>query len=321
MTGCRLGLFISAVIVKSSFSGILSRDNISIEHDVTFGLADCVTASNKLVVFMASGVALLSQRHLSWRLCVVAKGGHETLRGGFAAALQGVGHQVQIFEILMNYLGRCHEWVIPEIHSYGYQYPNGSWVGLIGSVHSGRADLSMALGHTIDRTQVVDFSENLYMEEFAIAYKRPKLTSDIIGFTRPFALSLWITVFVATLFVCATSWLILRSHSALSDSRRPGRDGDPGAGNRTRFLRDVEESVPLDHLPSYWSARAAGSRRQRAQDRRRPVAPVGLHPGRGVPGQPQGHAHPAEGGAALRHPAGADGDQHPHLDPRGKSRP
>lgn len=30
---------------------------------------------------------------------------------------------------------------------------------------------------------------------------------------------LWITVFVATLFVCATTWTILRSHSALSGSR------------------------------------------------------------------------------------------------------
>ncbi|XP_047498440.1 glutamate receptor ionotropic, delta-2-like [Penaeus chinensis] len=153
------------------------------------------------------------------------------------------GTQVYIFEVLMKYLGRCHEWVIPEVHGYGYQQPNGSWVGVIGSVHNGRADLSMALGHSIDRAKVVDFSENLYMEEFAIAYKRPKLASDIIGFIRPFALSLWITVFVATLFVCATTWLILRSHSALSGSRRTGREGAPGTENQTHFLRDVEESV------------------------------------------------------------------------------
>ncbi|XP_063615597.1 uncharacterized protein LOC134788694, partial [Penaeus indicus] len=54
---------------------------------------------------------------------------------------------------------------------------------------------------------------------------------------------LWITVFVATLFVCATTWLILRSHSALSDSRRTGREGAAGTENQTHFLRDVEESV------------------------------------------------------------------------------
>ncbi|XP_047498445.1 glutamate receptor ionotropic, delta-2-like [Penaeus chinensis] len=144
------------------------------------------------------------------------------------------GTQVQIFEVLMNYLGRCHEWVIPEVHGYGYQHPNGSWVGVIGSVHNGRADLSMALGHSIDRAKVVDFSENLYMDEFAIAYKRPKLASDIIGFTRPFTLSV--------------SWEGggLPRHppnAPLDVHRRTGREGAPGTENQTHFLRDVEESV------------------------------------------------------------------------------
>nr|XP_027222389.1 glutamate receptor-like [Penaeus vannamei] len=91
------------------------------------------------------------------------------------------GIMAELFPVLMAYLGRCYVWVVPEPRVYGYKLPNGSWEGVIGLVARGEADLSVPLSITTERLAAVDFTEPVFIDEFAIAYKLPSLKSDIRG--------------------------------------------------------------------------------------------------------------------------------------------
>ncbi|XP_047480192.1 glutamate receptor ionotropic, delta-2-like [Penaeus chinensis] len=126
------------------------------------------------------------------------------------------GLAVEIFEILMKYIGRCYEWVVPEDHLYGHQLPNGSWTGIIGYIVDGKADIGLPLSITSERLRVLQFTEVVTMEEFVVIYKRPDLQSDITGFIKPFAPMVWLTVFLAAMVVCAVTWGILKAQTKLT---------------------------------------------------------------------------------------------------------
>ncbi|XP_063612675.1 glutamate receptor ionotropic, kainate 1-like [Penaeus indicus] len=126
------------------------------------------------------------------------------------------GLAVEIFEILMKYIGRCYEWVVPEDHLYGHQLPNGSWTGIIGYIVDGKADIALPLSITSERLRVLQFTEVVTMEEFVVIYKRPDLQSDITGFIKPFTPMVWLTVFLAAMVVCAVTWVILKAQTKLT---------------------------------------------------------------------------------------------------------
>nr|XP_027222388.1 glutamate receptor ionotropic, kainate 5-like [Penaeus vannamei] len=184
----------------------------------------------------------------------------------------------ELFPVLMAYLGRCYEWVVPEPRVFGYKHANGSWAGIIGLVARGEADLSVPLSITTERLAAVDFTEPVFIDEFAIAYKLPSLKSDIRGFIKPFSPVLWLMLFLSVMFVCVSTWLLLRSYAVMCFDRiwilhitsfeRLKVENDMIQGETT--VKSEQPRGPCcGHCP-------LGAHRVRPKDPGRPVAPGGF---------------------------------------------
>ncbi|XP_070001080.1 glutamate receptor-like [Penaeus vannamei] len=148
----------------------------------------------------------------------------------------------ELFPVLMAYLDRCYVWVVPEPRVYGYKLPNGSWEGVIGLVARGEADLSVPLSITTERLAAVDFTEPVFIDEFAIAYKLPSLKSDIRGFIKPFSPVLWLLMLFAAIIVCVSTWFVLRSYAAHGTRLMKDRKRRDSRGDNARE-RAVERSL------------------------------------------------------------------------------
>ncbi|XP_070001083.1 glutamate receptor ionotropic, delta-2-like [Penaeus vannamei] len=183
------------------------------------------------------------------------------------------GFAVEMFDILMKYIGRCYEWVVPEDRLYGHQLPNGSWTGLIEYIVNGewaiifykgphekselcqratptKADIALPLSITSDRLRAVEFTEIVVMEEFVVSYKRPDLQSDITGFIKPFAPMVWLTVLLAALVVCALTWVILRAQSKLTRKAESEVTGEMDNMDKVTVLGQRSLLWTMSHLIS-----------------------------------------------------------------------
>ncbi|XP_069987765.1 glutamate receptor ionotropic, kainate glr-3-like [Penaeus vannamei] len=72
---------------------------------------------------------------------------------------------------------------------------------------------------SVQRKEVIDFSEPVYQEEFILTYKRPVLEPDITGFIKPFAPLTWFYLAVGMLLVFGMMALMHRGSSLVQFAR------------------------------------------------------------------------------------------------------
>ncbi|XP_037800571.1 glutamate receptor ionotropic, delta-1-like [Penaeus monodon] len=162
------------------------------------------------------------------------------------------GIMKELFPMLMAYLNRCYEWVVPEPRLYGHKLPNGSWQGVIGLVARGEADISVPLSITTERLTAIDFTEPVFIDEFAIAYKLPSLKSDIKGFIKPFSPTVRS---VARDALCCHLRLCLDvAHPPLTRRPRP----PPSSSVPPHSLRDGSPSPAVSWEPTGYAPRIVG---------------------------------------------------------------
>ncbi|GIY63255.1 glutamate receptor ionotropic, delta-2 [Caerostris darwini] len=128
-------------------------------------------------------VAILPLRHLLE--VSYDKGGKVTFTGGVEA---------NFIKVLSKLLGFQYQIMIPEDGEWGQLKEDGNWTGIIGLVHSNKADI--AIGHltiTPSRVSGVDFLPYT-VEENSFATKLPHHKPRASFYLLPFQIDVWISI-------------------------------------------------------------------------------------------------------------------------------
>ncbi|XP_042888517.1 glutamate receptor-like [Penaeus japonicus] len=93
----------------------------------------------------------------------------------------------------------------------------------MGILTRGEADMSgVVFSVTEDRHKSVDFSVPLFVNEHILAYTKPTFQPDIVGFMKPYSVSLWIVLLLSMVMVCAGLILAQRKRFAIVSSQNTG---------------------------------------------------------------------------------------------------
>ncbi|CAL4098977.1 unnamed protein product, partial [Meganyctiphanes norvegica] len=93
---------------------------------------------------------------------------------------------------------------------YGKKLLNGTWTGMVGELIHGIADMGTPMSASADNYQDIDFSEPLFIEGFAAAYKRPVPEPDFAGFVKPMSPYSWLLIFMSSLIILIVTGVIFR---------------------------------------------------------------------------------------------------------------
>ncbi|MPC91379.1 Glutamate receptor ionotropic, delta-1 [Portunus trituberculatus] len=74
----------------------------------------------------------------------------------------------------------------PEDGLWGLRTPTGNWTGTVGTLQHEKADFSMDLTLTPQRTAVLDFCRVYIGEEMAILSLKPRPLPEYLSLFRPF---------------------------------------------------------------------------------------------------------------------------------------
>ena len=74
----------------------------------------------------------------------------------------------------------------PEDGEWGLPAGGGNWTGLVGTLQHDKADFSVDLTVTRERSEAVDFSAIYIAEPFAIFSSKPKPLPEYMSLIRPF---------------------------------------------------------------------------------------------------------------------------------------
>lgn len=92
--------------------------------------------------------------------------------------------------------------------STGKRLKNGTWIGSVGDILSGRADMASFNGHIHNRHQFVDWSAPLTYEWMVFITHKQKSFFSPSAIYRPFPISLWVGFVASVVIICVTFKLI-----------------------------------------------------------------------------------------------------------------
>ena len=121
------------------------------------------------------------------------------------------GFAIELFDKLKFLLGFDYEIYEVEDNKYGRELGNSSWNGMIGDIINGKADISVAaMTITSDRELAVDFTKRFMDYSVGILMLKPDESTDLWSFIRPFDVTVWTTIVLATLLVCMVLSVVTR---------------------------------------------------------------------------------------------------------------
>ncbi|KAA0193728.1 Ionotropic receptor 170 [Hyalella azteca] len=138
------------------------------------------------------------------------------------------GIHLEIFRMMMQYLGWCYHLVVPEDLLLGTKINNTYHDGALGML--ARREVDMVMGpvavHTF-RSEILNFAPAYMYNKHYFIYRRvTRVQPDVLIFTRPFGKEVWIWVLASLLFVGAlTSLLHLARSYSNPVSRASSRRG------------------------------------------------------------------------------------------------
>ncbi|XP_043211999.1 glutamate receptor 2-like [Amphibalanus amphitrite] len=143
------------------------------------------------------------------------------------------GYLFQLWQIIAEELGLSYEMAIPLVPGYGSLSDNGTWMGMVGDLAYGRADLALAtLVSTPARAAVVDFLDEVpcasatstFLIRRDTAVTPPLSSAVFAGLLRPLGADVWWTLAAALLALSLVLRLSLRFNSARAEDGRLVRD-------------------------------------------------------------------------------------------------
>ncbi|KAF0293670.1 Glutamate receptor [Amphibalanus amphitrite] len=139
----------------------------------------------------------------------------------------------QLWQIMAEELGLSYEMVAPLTDGFGTLDGNGTWIGVIGDLVGGRADLALQrLGTTPDRIAAVDFLNGVPFDSWSptffvrrdIAGTPPLSPAMFASLLRPLGADVWWTLAATLLALSLVLRLSLRFNSARAEDGRLVRD-------------------------------------------------------------------------------------------------
>ncbi|XP_035700587.1 glutamate receptor ionotropic, delta-2-like [Folsomia candida] len=91
----------------------------------------------------------------------------------------------------------------------GLKLPNGTWIGTVGDVLSGKADVGITTAHTPDRIQAVSFTSSFMDVSYLVLVKgHGTQIFSLFAFLKPFDEVMWICLGISTLVAFLTFKMI-----------------------------------------------------------------------------------------------------------------
>ncbi|ROT84493.1 Variant Ionotropic Glutamate Receptor [Penaeus vannamei] len=128
------------------------------------------------------------------------------------------------FSILPPFIHFCFSYkLVPApAGGWGTRQANGSWTGMIGMCERGEVDVVLGpIADSTERSLVIDFSTPLFIDKQIITYLRPTLEPDLGGFVKPFSPLIWILLFLISLLVLGSTFLLLLLRARLFGTLAP----------------------------------------------------------------------------------------------------
>uniref|UniRef100_A0A6A7FPU6 Glutamate receptor ionotropic, kainate 5-like n=1 Tax=Hirondellea gigas TaxID=1518452 RepID=A0A6A7FPU6_9CRUS len=181
-----------------------------------------------------------------------------------------VGVDILIMDTMAQVLNFTYQVYQPADGQWGYQLPNKSWTGVIGTVQRYEADFSMDILITGDRDESVDFTIGFHPEPLTFVTTKPSPLPQWLSLVRPFEWLVWCLLAASLLVATPIMWILqygatkaaapsLDSRTGqqavaateLPDKSRVGDAGSPflDAGD-TIFRIFLRQSAELSHPSS-----------------------------------------------------------------------
>lgn len=95
----------------------------------------------------------------------------------------------------------------------GYRFPNGTWIGVVGDVLSGAAEIGQTVGHVYSRNKVVGFSFPVVYEWLTFTTGKPRPHYSWKSVYWPFTPLIWLLVITSTLLTFFSLTFLLKATS------------------------------------------------------------------------------------------------------------
>ncbi|XP_076053587.1 glutamate receptor ionotropic, delta-2-like [Oratosquilla oratoria] len=118
---------------------------------------------------------------------------------------------VRIMDSIARHLNFSYNVYEPVDGKWGYQLPNGSWTGVIGTIERYEADFSMDISITADRDYYVDFTIGYHTEPLTFVTSKPQPLPQWLSLVRPYQLYVWVCFLGALALAGPCYWLLLRA--------------------------------------------------------------------------------------------------------------
>ncbi|XP_045122611.1 probable glutamate receptor [Portunus trituberculatus] len=92
---------------------------------------------------------------------------------------------------------------------WGLRTPTGNWTGTVGTLQHEKADFSMDITLTPQRTAVLDFCRVYIDEDISILSLKPRPLPEYLSLVRPFEGTVWVAVVVGTMVWSTALWLLM----------------------------------------------------------------------------------------------------------------
>ncbi|CAL4099409.1 unnamed protein product, partial [Meganyctiphanes norvegica] len=109
---------------------------------------------------------------------------------------------VYILNVIAESLNFTYELRMPEDGLWGYQRPDGHWVGVVGDVEFRRANFSLCLSVTEERKRSVEMTRVYYIDPLSFVTAKSRPQPQWKKLITPFSESVWILVLFSIL--CGT---------------------------------------------------------------------------------------------------------------------
>ncbi|XP_071546556.1 glutamate receptor ionotropic, kainate 4-like [Panulirus ornatus] len=129
---------------------------------------------------------------------------------------------IRMIDAIAAQLNLTYEIREPLDGKWGVPLANGSWTGIVGTLHRQQADLSLDLTQTASRTEVISFTRVYAHEPMIIVSLKPGVLPRHLALLRPLTGELWVLIAASTFVFGVVLWLLQRVWSSLSGERSLG---------------------------------------------------------------------------------------------------
>ncbi|XP_069937401.1 glutamate receptor ionotropic, kainate 4-like, partial [Cherax quadricarinatus] len=145
---------------------------------------------------------------------------------------KGVDHitgvMSRVLTVLSDHLSFCYQLVPMDKGGWGIKLPNGTWTGMMGMCYRGEVDVVLGpAGINEDRIADFDLSIPLFYDQQVIAYQRPKLEPELLGFIKPFTPMMWLFIglMMVLMFIITSVLLVTYNRWHFNEKTSSGAAG------------------------------------------------------------------------------------------------